>query len=195
MYDVVILIEREMDTADAAEVVGLRDQSGEPTRYWVVLPVDDAAARVEASLGTIAANEPFGAAPILLPDLDLDAIQKEIVESSRAALEHSLQRLREAGGHADGEVINVDPVDALAKSVVQHQAAEVIVLTRPHLVSEFFHVDWTSKARRRLGVPLLHLVEIGVEDGEDEPASATSPTPSPSAPPSPTPPTSVPPVG
>ena len=67
-------------------------------------------------------------------------------------------------------------LDALAKSVVQHQAAEVIVLTRPHLVSEFFHVDWTSKARRRLGVPLLHLVEIGVDDdGSDGVAAATPP--------------------
>jgi hypothetical protein len=168
MYDVVILIEREMNAADATEVVGLRDQSGEPTRYWVVLPVDDAAARVEASLGTIAANEPFGAAPILLPDVDLDAIQKDIVDSSRRALQHSLQRVREAGGHADGEVTNIDPVDALAKSVVAHQAAEVIVLTRSHLVSEFFHVDWTSKARRRLGVPLLHLVEIGVDDDDSD---------------------------
>jgi hypothetical protein len=179
MYDVVILIEREMDTADAAEVVGLRDQGAEPTSYWVVLPVDDAAARVEASLGTIAANEPFGAAPILLPDLDLDAIRKEIIESSRTALEHSLQRVRDAGGHADGEITNIDPVDALAKSVVQHQAAEVIVLTRPHLVSEFFHVDWTSKARRRLGVPLLHLVEIGVEDdgSDDDDAPAAAPLP------------------
>ncbi len=177
MYDVVILIEREMDASDAAEVVGLRDQNAEPTSYWVVLPVDDAAARVEASLGTIAANEPFGAAPILLPDLDLDAVRKEIIESSRTALEHSLQRLRAAGGQADGEVTNTDPVDALAKSVVQHQAAEVIVLTRPHLVSEFFHVDWTSKARRRLGVPLLHLVEIGIDDddSDDVPATATKP--------------------
>lgn len=183
MYDVVILIEREMNAVDAAEVVGLRDQTGEPTTYWVVLPVDDAAARVEASLGTIAANEPFGAAPILLPDLDLDAIQKEIVDASRAALEHSLQRLREAGGHADGEVTNIDPVDALAKSVVAHQAAEVIVLTRPHLVSEFFHVDWTSKARRRLGVPLLHLAEVGVDDdgNDDEADQPTTPPTGPAA--------------
>ena len=36
---------------------------------------------------------------------------------------------------------------------------EAIILTRPHIVSEFFHLDWTSKARRRLGVPILHLLE------------------------------------
>ena len=33
------------------------------------------------------------------------------------------------------------------------------MLTRPHVVAEFFHVDWTSRARRKLGVPVLHLLE------------------------------------
>ena len=41
----------------------------------------------------------------------------------------------------------------------QTQAAEVIILTRPHVVAEFFHVDWTSRARRKIGVPVLHLLE------------------------------------
>ena len=36
---------------------------------------------------------------------------------------------------------------------------EAIVLTRPHVVAEFFHLDWTSQARRKLGVPVLHLLE------------------------------------
>jgi len=26
-------------------------------------------------------------------------------------------------------------------------------------VKEFFHVDWTSRARRKLKVPILHLLE------------------------------------
>ena len=36
---------------------------------------------------------------------------------------------------------------------------EAIILTRPHVVAEFFHVDWTSRARRKIGVPVLHLLE------------------------------------
>ena len=27
------------------------------------------------------------------------------------------------------------------------------------MVSEFFHLDWTSRARRKIGVPVLHLLE------------------------------------
>ena len=29
----------------------------------------------------------------------------------------------------------------------------------PHVVAEFFHLDWTSRARRKIGVPCLHLLE------------------------------------
>ena len=47
----------------------------------------------------------------------------------------------------------------LAAKVKEVAAAEVIVLTRPHIVAEFFHLDWTSRARRKLGVPVLHLLE------------------------------------
>ena len=43
--------------------------------------------------------------------------------------------------------------------MVEVNAAEAIILTRPHVVSEFFHLDWTSRARRKLGVPVLHLLE------------------------------------
>jgi hypothetical protein len=66
-------------------------------------------------------------------------------------------------------------VEALAKAVAQHHAAEVNILTRPHLVSEFFHVDWTSKARRRLGVPLLHLIERGVASDDRKPSGPADP--------------------
>ena len=58
-----------------------------------------------------------------------------------------------------GESVTADPIDALAAKVKDVGAAEVIVLTRPHVVAEFFHLDWTSKARRKLGVPVLHLLE------------------------------------
>jgi hypothetical protein len=51
------------------------------------------------------------------------------------------------------------PIDALAAKVTEVDGREAIILTRPHVVAEFFHLDWTSKARRRIGVPILHLLE------------------------------------
>jgi hypothetical protein len=50
-------------------------------------------------------------------------------------------------------------VEALTKAVAEVDAREAIILTRPHVVAEFFHVDWSSRARRKLGVPVLHLLE------------------------------------
>ena len=52
-----------------------------------------------------------------------------------------------------------EPIHALVAKVAEVDAREAIILTRPHVVSEFFHVDWSSKARRKLGVPVLHLLE------------------------------------
>ncbi|MGH3447663.1 MAG: hypothetical protein ACRDP4_08580, partial [Nocardioidaceae bacterium] len=52
-----------------------------------------------------------------------------------------------------------DPIETLDQVVSSHNANEVIVMTRPHVIQEFLHIDWASKARRRLGVPILHLLE------------------------------------
>ena len=56
------------------------------------------------------------------------------------------------------EIVTGDPVDRLARAVEERGSDEVIILTRPHLVAELFHTDWTHQARRRLGVPLLHML-------------------------------------
>jgi hypothetical protein len=73
------------------------------------------------------------------------------------SLEHSLEALRQAGAEAVGEVVGRHPLDALRTVVEQAGADEVIVLTAPHFVEEFFHRDWTSRARHKVGVPVLKL--------------------------------------
>ena len=68
--------------------------------------------------------------------------------------------LRTSGAVVGSSDVVVDPpVDALIEKVKEVDGREAIILTRPHLVAEFFHVDWTSRARRKLGVPVLHLLE------------------------------------
>lgn len=73
------------------------------------------------------------------------------------ALEISLKRLREAGSEAVGEIIESHPLDVLTSVAEQTHADEVVVLTAPHLVEEFFHRDWASRARHKVGVPVLKL--------------------------------------
>lgn len=82
---------------------------------------------------------------------------KAAVEPAAVALEYSLQELRKAGSEAVGQVIEDHPLDKLKTVVDDSGADEVIVLTAPHYVEEFFHRDWASRARHKVGVPVLKL--------------------------------------
>ncbi|MGW6687175.1 indole-3-glycerol phosphate synthase [Streptomyces sp. NPDC054961] len=73
------------------------------------------------------------------------------------ALEHSLASLRTKGAKAVGQIIEDHPLDKLKAVVDETGADEVIVLTAPHYVEEFFHRDWASRARHKVGVPVLKL--------------------------------------
>jgi hypothetical protein len=69
----------------------------------------------------------------------------------------SLSALHGAGSEAEGRLIEDHPLDALKSLVDEVGADEVIVLTDPHYVEEFFHRDWASRARHKVGVPVLKL--------------------------------------
>jgi membrane glycosyltransferase len=73
------------------------------------------------------------------------------------ALAVSLAALRQAGSQAVGRVVEDHPLDALKSVVDETGADEVLVLTAPHYVEEFFHRDWASRARHKVGVPVLKL--------------------------------------
>ncbi|MYT38592.1 indole-3-glycerol phosphate synthase [Streptomyces sp. SID8359] len=82
---------------------------------------------------------------------------REAREPAEMGLEYSLRALREAGAEAVGEVVEDHPLDKLKTVVEDAGADEVIVLTAPHYVEEFFHRDWASRARHKVGVPVLKL--------------------------------------
>jgi hypothetical protein len=91
---------------------------------------------------------------------DIAALREECRSDAERALAASMSALSAAGAAAGtATVVEEAPVDALVKKVKEVDGREAIILTRPHLVAEFFHVDWTSRARRHIGVPVLHLLE------------------------------------
>ncbi len=158
-YDVVLLVEQPLSAADAAQVRSLHQDVEEKVRYHVLLPVEDAAARVESAMGSIAASEVL-ASPALVMDSDsIEEIQRELLSQARSECDGCVEKLKASGADVSGEVVSAEPIDALIGKVAEVQAAEVIILTRNHVIAEFFHVDWTSRARRKLGVPILHLLE------------------------------------
>ncbi|SFC28330.1 hypothetical protein SAMN04487968_10541 [Nocardioides terrae] len=158
-YDVVLLVEQALSSADAAQVRSLHESLDEPVAYHVLLPMEDAAARIEASLGTLSGGELLGTPSLLVNEVDLDAVRKDCLDRATEDLSTTLDALRTAGASAEGTVVDVSPIDALKTKVAEVDGREAIILTRPHVVAEFFHVDWTSQARRKIGVPVLHLLE------------------------------------
>ncbi|HET6627134.1 MAG TPA: hypothetical protein VFG63_12170 [Nocardioidaceae bacterium] len=158
-YDVVLLIEQPLSKQDALQVRGLHEDVEEPVRYHVLLPVEDAAARVESAMGSLAASEVLASPALVMDDMNLEDVQRDLLDRARENMAGCLKRLTDTGADAVGEIVSIDPIEALAAKVSSVDGREAIILTRPHVVSEFFHLDWTSRARRKIGVPVLHLLE------------------------------------
>ncbi|WP_441249824.1 indole-3-glycerol phosphate synthase [Kitasatospora sp. McL0602] len=148
MFKTVLMIEKALSDADVELVTTLH---GEEKVSFVVL------------------MQPRGKQDELLRALDdvalghLDKVVHEHDESETAptlaseSLEHSLRHLQRAGAEATGEVVEENPLDHLREVVERAGADEVLVLTSPHFVEEFFHRDWASQARHKVGVPVLKL--------------------------------------
>ncbi len=158
-YDVVLLVEKALSDLDARQVRGLHEEIEQPVRYHVLQPVDDAAERIEAAMGALATGDALAGPPMAMDPQDVDELQHELLDAAREELNGSLGALEACGAQAQGEIVTEEPVHALVDKVQQVEGAEVIVLTGSHVVSEFFHLDWSSRARRKLGVPVLHLLE------------------------------------
>ncbi len=158
-YDVVLLVEQTLTPQDARQVISLHEGLDQPVTYHVILPMEDAAARLEASMSSLSGTDMMGAPTIGMQAVDIDAVRKDCEERSEEDLAKTLAALRDAGAHAVGRVTEEPPIDALAAEVAAVDGREAIILTQSHIVAEFFHLDWTSRARRKLGVPILHLLE------------------------------------
>lgn len=169
MYDVVLLVEQELTQPDAQRVIELHEDLPDQVRYHLIIPCEDAAAKVEASLATLAGTEQYGIGAARYPAGSADQqaelaeaqreAQRSIDDQARASLDRSIKRLQALDRQVDGSITHGRPVDAVIEQVKRMDGEEVIILTRPHMVAEFFHVDWSAQARRHLGVPVLHLLE------------------------------------
>ncbi|MGW2963038.1 indole-3-glycerol phosphate synthase [Streptomyces sp. NPDC001220] len=151
MFTSVLMIEKALTSADVEFVTTLHGD--EQVSFHVLLqPRGDQADRLLRAIDDIALGE-----------LDEAARERETPEGDAAkgpaeqALDVSLAGLRAAGSAAEGRMVEDHPLDALKTVVEEVGADEVIVLTDPHYVEEFFHRDWASRARHKVGVPVLKL--------------------------------------
>jgi hypothetical protein len=166
MYDVVLLVEEELSVPDAERVAELYASVPDQVKFHVIIPCDDAKASVEASLSGLAGTELYGiAAEQYSIESDEEVLkaqrdaQRAVDAQAAAALDRSIDRLQSFERDADGVTTHGRPVDELVEQLKRVNGQEVVVLTRPHVVAELLHVDWSAQARRHLGVPVLHLLE------------------------------------
>ncbi|WP_277440595.1 indole-3-glycerol phosphate synthase [Streptomyces sp. SPB162] len=150
MFTTVLMIEKPLAPADVELVTTLHGD--EPVSFVVLMQPRGDQDRLLRAVDDVA-----------LGYLDDAANENDVPEGREAtlpaerALSHSLDSLRATGAEAIGEVVEDHPLDLLKSVVEQTHADEVIVLTAPHFVEEFFHRDWTSRARHKVGVPVLKL--------------------------------------
>jgi hypothetical protein len=155
MYDVALLIERQLTDLDADQVVALHEGLDETVRYHLLLPVDTSASMLASSMSALG-----GGQIMTIADADVIAdVQNELSSAGQAELDASASLLTARGQQVTAKLTEDDPVSALSDLVSATSAAEVIILTEPHVVREFLHIDWTARAKRKLDVPTLHLLE------------------------------------
>lgn len=155
MYDVAVLIERQLSELDADQIVSLHEELDELVTYHLLLPVESSTAILSSSLGSLGAGQFM---PPTEPDV-LAEVQRELKSAGQGELDISMALLKARAATVTGTLTEDDPILALTDLVAAVNAAEAIILTSSHIVSEFLHLDWTSRARRKLHVPTLHLLE------------------------------------
>ncbi len=151
VFTSVLMIEKALTSADVEFVSTLHGD--EPVAFHVLLqPRGEQADRLLRAIDDVALGELEEATH------EGDTPEgKDAAALGRQALEVSLTALRAAGSEAEGRLVEDHPLDALRTLVDEAGADEVIVLTDPHYVEEFFHRDWASRARHKVGVPVLKL--------------------------------------
>jgi hypothetical protein len=149
---IVVLTEQALDAQDAKRIADLHE--GAELSYRVLVPADTernlladvvdhlSLGELRQALMSLRGREPKG---------------DQARATAQQALEASVDALRGLGAPVEGEVTQDDPLPALSNAVTAYGAREVVVVTRPHAVEDTFHRDWASRARERLGVPVLHV--------------------------------------
>ncbi len=151
MFTSVLMIEKPLTAADVEFVTTLH---GDEQVSFVVLmqPRGDQADVLLRAIDDVAMGELDEA--VREGDEPEGEDARPIAERGLAV---SLTALRATGSEAVGRVVEDHPLDLLKSVVDETGADEVIVLTAPHYVEEFFHRDWASRARHKVGVPVLKL--------------------------------------
>jgi nucleotide-binding universal stress UspA family protein len=85
--------------------------------------------------------------------------EQEIRADAQTRLDETLERLKEMGVEADGEVGDRDPVNAVRDALRRREVDEVIVSTLPRGISRWLGEDVPSRLRDSCRVPVTVVSE------------------------------------
>jgi hypothetical protein len=107
-----------------------------PSEFWVLVPA---------------------ARPVNRSDADDYGWTESGERLAQQRLDVELQRLREAGAKADGEVGDANPYKAVSRTLADHKFDEIILSTLPRARSRWLRQDLPRRLQR-LGTPVTQVV-------------------------------------
>ncbi|MDR1394268.1 MAG: hypothetical protein LBJ62_09955 [Bifidobacteriaceae bacterium] len=146
---IVVVAEVTLDSSDIEQIAALY---GQDTTLDVLVAVTDGEPRVIGVLNHLALGQ-LGEAWSALRGREPEAIS---MSAAANILRESLAVARAEGMKADGQIVPGDLIAALVQSIDTVKADGVVLVTLPHLAGDALHQDWSAKARRTLGVPVIH---------------------------------------
>jgi len=152
-----LVVEKTINSHDLEYVLGLHadnvEEGLEAESYVVVVPVGKENGKVLATLDDLALGNFKG-----VEEDAHDEPLNEAVVAARAVMSATVEAFKGAGKEASGELLAGPPVEGLKEIAAKYTVDEIIVLTVPHLVEEFFHRDLASRLRKATDLPTLRLL-------------------------------------
>ncbi len=147
---VIVLTEEALKPVDVERIVALHEN--DEATYRVLVPADTDRNVLSSFLDHLSLLEMREALESLRP-----VDRQEAHADAEQALATTLAEFAAHDVAATGEITADDPMPTLLEEVGRLGAREVVVVTEPHAVEDTFHRDWASKARVKLGLPVLHM--------------------------------------
>jgi hypothetical protein len=86
------------------------------------------------------------------------ATDEEATAQARQRLSQMLAGLAAPGVPVEGDLGSSSPLDAMEKTLADHQFDEIIVATLPQTISRWLGSDLPHQAERRFGLPVTTII-------------------------------------
>jgi hypothetical protein len=149
MGEYLIVANQTLGGAELDRAVSERIEAGR-RRCYVLVPMTPPQYEV---IGWAVADAGFALPPTASEDL---AASVEVArQRSEHRLERMVARIRAAGGEAEGEVGDSDPVEAVKRLLQRQTFEEVLVSTLPVGLSRWLKLDLPSRIARLTDIPVV----------------------------------------